>query len=47
MEVLKTELDFNKRAGFTELEDKLPEFFYNESLPPTNEVFDVPEKEIK
>ncbi len=47
MEVLRTEIDFNRRAGFTELDDKLPDFFYNEPLPPSNEVFDVSEKEIK
>ena len=47
MEVLRTEIDFNRRAGFTELDDKLPDFFYTEPLPPSNEVFDVSEKEIK
>ena len=47
MEVLRTEIDFNTRAGFTELDDRLPEFFYTEPLPPSDEVFDVPEEEIK
>jgi len=27
---------FNKAAGFTDADDSLPEFFYREALPPTN-----------
>jgi len=46
-EVLRTEKEFNKRAGFTSIDDRLPEFFYNEKLPPKNLIFDVSEKEIK
>ena len=34
--VLKEELDFNRKAGFTSKDDRLPEFFYNEPLPPHN-----------
>jgi aldehyde:ferredoxin oxidoreductase len=30
-ETLKYEDEFNKVAGFTEDDDELPEFFYNES----------------
>jgi aldehyde:ferredoxin oxidoreductase len=33
---LKDELDFNKRAGFTEADDQLPRFFQEEALPPHN-----------
>lgn len=33
---LKDELDFNKRAGFTDADDQLPRFFQNELLPPHN-----------
>ena len=33
---LKDELDFNKRAGFTEADDQLPRFFQEETLPPHN-----------
>jgi aldehyde:ferredoxin oxidoreductase len=47
MNILEIENDFNKRAGFTKLDDRLPDFFYTEPLPPTNEVFDVPESELK
>jgi aldehyde:ferredoxin oxidoreductase len=37
-ETLKLEHEFNKRAGFTEKDDELPGFFYEEPLPPTNHV---------
>ncbi len=33
---LKDELDFNKRAGFTDADDQLPRFFQDELLPPHN-----------
>jgi aldehyde:ferredoxin oxidoreductase len=44
--VLNMERDFNKGAGFTAAEDRLPEFFRIEKLPPHNEVFDVPDEEL-
>ncbi len=37
-ETLRLEYEFNRRAGFTERDDELPEFFYTEPLPPTNHV---------
>ena len=37
-ETLRLEWEFNRRAGFTERDDELPEFFYQEALPPTNHV---------
>lgn len=37
-ETLKLEREFNRRAGFTERDDELPEFFYAEPLPPTNRI---------
>jgi aldehyde:ferredoxin oxidoreductase len=37
-ETLRLEREFNRRAGFTERDDELPEFFYAEPLPPTNHV---------
>jgi aldehyde:ferredoxin oxidoreductase len=37
-ETLRLEYEFNRRAGFTEKDDELPEFFYTEPLPPTNHV---------
>lgn len=44
--ILKTEKEFNEKAGFTNLDDRLPEFFYNEPLPPHNVVFDFSGEEI-
>jgi aldehyde:ferredoxin oxidoreductase len=45
-DVLKKERDFNLRAGFTNKDDRLPEFFLQEPLPPHNVTFDVPDKEL-
>ena len=36
MEALKMEWAFNKQAGFTEKDDELPDFFYDEPLAPSN-----------
>ena len=36
-ETLLLEQQFNKAAGFTNEDDDLPEFFYDEALPPTNQ----------
>jgi len=44
--ILKAELDFNKRAGLTEEDDRLPQFFYEEPLPPHNKVFAISEAEL-
>ncbi|WP_136799197.1 aldehyde ferredoxin oxidoreductase family protein [Desulfosediminicola ganghwensis] len=44
--ILKTEREFNEKAGFTNLDDRLPEFFYNEPLSPHNVVFDFSGEEI-
>ena len=44
--ILGMERDFNRRAGFTEADDRLPEFFKFEKLPPHNQVFDVPDEEL-
>ena len=37
-ETLRLEHEFNKAAGFTDSDDDLPGFFYEESLPPMNRV---------
>jgi aldehyde:ferredoxin oxidoreductase len=37
-EALRLEWAFNTQAGFTERDDELPAFFYEEPLPPTNHV---------
>ena len=43
-EIVKTERAFNKAAGFTKADDRLPEFMKYEKLPPHNVVFDVPDR---
>ncbi|MGM0419343.1 MAG: aldehyde ferredoxin oxidoreductase C-terminal domain-containing protein, partial [Thermodesulfobacteriota bacterium] len=44
--VLKTEREFNQKAGFTEKDDRLPEFFADEKFPPHNIVWDFTDQEI-
>ncbi|MEW5826391.1 MAG: aldehyde ferredoxin oxidoreductase C-terminal domain-containing protein [Candidatus Bipolaricaulota bacterium] len=44
--VLDLELDFNRRAGFTAADDRLPEFMAREPLPPHGGVWDVPDVEL-
>lgn len=44
--VLKEERAFNLSAGFAPSADRLPEFFKEEPLPPTNFVFDIPDSDI-
>ncbi|SHE92436.1 aldehyde:ferredoxin oxidoreductase [Desulfofundulus australicus DSM 11792] len=45
-QVLKVEREFNRKAGFTSADDRLPEFFSQEELPPHNTVFDVRAEEL-
>jgi aldehyde:ferredoxin oxidoreductase len=45
-ESLALEREFNRLAGFTTADDRLPEWLTREPLPPTNAVFDVPEEEL-
>lgn len=45
-ETLKLEREFNRRAGFTAKDDRLPTWMTREPLPPTNSVFDVPEEDL-
>ena len=44
--VLKTEHDFNRRAGFTSAHDRLPEFMTEVKIKPHDLVFDVPYEEV-
>jgi aldehyde:ferredoxin oxidoreductase len=44
--VLKAEREFNRKAGFTHQDDRLPRFFYEEPLPPHNTVFAISEEEL-
>ena len=45
-QTLQAEIGFNRRAGFSPEEDRLPDFFAAEALPPHNVVFDVPAAEL-
>ncbi len=44
--ILTIERDFNARAGFTNKDDRLPEFFKKEALPPHNVTFAVSDEEL-
>ena len=44
--VLKAEKEFNRKAGFTKEDDRLPRFFYEEPLPPHNTVFKFSDEEL-
>ena len=44
--VLKAEREFNRKAGFTNEDDRLPRFFYEEPLPPHNTVFVISDEEL-
>ena len=44
--ILKMERDFNFRAGFTEKDDRLPEYFKKEKLPPHNVTFEVTDEDL-
>jgi aldehyde:ferredoxin oxidoreductase len=43
-ETIKMEREFNRRAGFTKADDRLPEWMTREALPENSAVFDVSEE---
>jgi len=43
---IKEEVAFNHSAGWTGVQNRLPDFLRTEKLPPHNEVFDIPQDEI-
>jgi aldehyde:ferredoxin oxidoreductase len=45
-EVLRTELEFNRRAGITAADYRIPEYMREEPLAPHNSVFDIPDSEL-
>jgi aldehyde:ferredoxin oxidoreductase len=45
-DVLKAEREFNRKAGFTNSDDRLPRFFSEEPLPPHNTVFLITDEEL-
>ncbi|MEJ2111535.1 MAG: aldehyde ferredoxin oxidoreductase C-terminal domain-containing protein, partial [Acidobacteriota bacterium] len=44
--VLRTELEFNRRAGITSKDYRIPEYMREEPLSPHNAVFDVPDSDL-
>ncbi|MBI5602646.1 MAG: aldehyde ferredoxin oxidoreductase [Deltaproteobacteria bacterium] len=44
--VLQVEREFNRKAGFTSKDDRLPEFFYKEPLPPHNTVVMITDEQM-
>jgi aldehyde:ferredoxin oxidoreductase len=46
LKVLKAEREFNRRAGFTSKDDRLPKMFYEEPLPPLNKVVVISDEEM-
>jgi aldehyde:ferredoxin oxidoreductase len=45
-ETLTMERLYNEQAGFTNADDRLPKFFYEEKLPPHNVVFEVTDEDL-
>ncbi len=46
LRVLKAEREFNRKAGFTNADDRLPGMFYREPLPPHNKVVIISDEEM-
>jgi aldehyde:ferredoxin oxidoreductase len=46
MNILKLEHAFNQAAGFTNKDDRLPEFFYEEAIAPHNVVWDISDEAL-
>ncbi|BBO85725.1 aldehyde ferredoxin oxidoreductase [Desulfosarcina ovata subsp. sediminis] len=44
--ILSMEREFNKKAGFTAADDRLPRYFRREALTPHNVVFDVTDEQL-
>ncbi|MFT5700456.1 MAG: aldehyde:ferredoxin oxidoreductase [Desulforhopalus sp.] len=44
--VIKAELQFNKKAGLTNIDDRLPPMYYNEPLPPYNVVVKISDEQM-
>ena len=45
-QTIKMEREWNRLAGFTKKDDRLPEWMTREPLPPNNPVFDVSEEDL-
>ncbi len=45
--ILRNEKEFNKRAGFTPVDDQLPEMFLDDKFPPHNTTWDFTENDLQ
>jgi len=45
-EILKIEVEFNRRAGFTPAHNRPPEFMRIEKLPPHDKTYDISDEEL-
>ncbi len=45
-QLLQVEVEFNRKAGFTKEQDRLPKMFYEEPLPPHNKVVVISDEEM-
>lgn len=45
-QTIKMEREFNRRAGFTAKDDRIPAWMTTQKLPPHNSVFDVPDETL-
>jgi aldehyde:ferredoxin oxidoreductase len=45
-DVLQNEIEFNRRAGITAADHRIPEYMRGESLAPHDVTFDVPDSEL-
>ncbi len=45
-QLLQLEVEFNRKAGFTKEDDRLPKMFYEEPLPPHNKVVVISDEEM-
>jgi aldehyde:ferredoxin oxidoreductase len=46
IKILEAELEFNRKAGLTEKDDRLAAFFYEEPLPPHNKTFLITDEDL-
>lgn len=46
IQTIMLEKEFNKKAGLTLKDNRLPDFMYNEPLSPNNTVFDITDEEL-
>jgi len=44
--ILQLEVEYNRKAGFTTADDRLPKMFYEEPLPPHNKVVVISDEEM-